>query len=361
MSHYEERLDADLKRIRQDLSALAESVRTALQSSVRALLAGDNEAAYLTVLGDQPINRASRRLDWQCHTFIARHLPSALHLRLISSAIRVNVSLERIGDYAVTIAREALQLSDPPMPNTAQQINALTHQVESLLDDAVNAFIEGNADSARALMSIPQQVEHAMDGIYDSLIDSDKKRTRREMVAEFVVFGLLKRVADQAKNICDQTVFYATGEIKPTQVFSILFLDETNSYQSQMAEAIARKRYSESGTYASAGREPADQVDPLLAEFLEDLGVDASEINCQGIDVVEHDLATYHVIVSLDKNIRKYFYDIPFHTVALRWKLPGLSDDLDSKEKKARLQDTYRELTVKLDDLMQTLVGSDAR
>ena len=167
---------------------------------------------------------------------------------------------------------EALQLSDPPPPNTAQQINALTHQVESLLDDAVKAFIEGNADSARALMSIPQQVEHAMDGIYDSLIESDKKRTRREMVAEFVVFGLLKRVADQAKNICDQTVFAITGEIKPTKVFSILFLDETNSYQSQMAEAIARKRYSDSGTYASAGRKPADQVDPLLAEFLEELG-----------------------------------------------------------------------------------------
>jgi len=335
-------------------------VRTALQNSVRALLAGDNEGAHETVLGDHPINRASRQLDWACHTFIARHLPSALHLRLISSIIRVNVALERIGDYSVTIAREALQLSDPPEQIVSQQINALTHQVESLLDDAINAFVAGNADSARALMSIPQQVEHSMDGIYDSLISSGKKRTRREMVVDFVVFGLLKRVADQAKNICDQTVFAVTGEIKPTKTFSILFLDETNSYQSQMAEAIARKRYPGSGIYTSAGRKPAKQVDPLLVEFLEDFGVDASEIKCQGIDVIEHDLASLDVIISLDKNVRKYFYDIPFHTSALRWKLSGMPEELDAEEKKARLEDTYRELTVKLDELMQLLVGDDA-
>ena len=360
MTHYEERLEADLERIRQELNALAGGVSAALQGAMRAFLAGDDEAAHETVLGDHPINRASRNLDRLCHAFIARHLPSAYHLRLMSSIIRVNIALERIGDYAVTIAREALQLTDPPGPSTAQQLTALTHQVESLLDDAVAAFVDGNADSARALMSIPQQVENSMDGVYDGLIDSGKKRTRREMVVYFVVFGLLKRVADQAKNICDQTIFAMTGEIKPTKVFSILFVDESNSYRSQMATAIARKRYPNNGKYVSAGRSPHKAVDRALIEFLEDHGVDSSEISCQGIDAVQSDLMFYDVVVSLDKKVKKYFLDVPFHTSTLRWKIDTLAEELGDEEKQAQFEETYRELTVKIDELMHLLVGDDA-
>ena len=360
MTHYEERLEADLERIKQEVELLAASVSAALQGAMRSFLAGDEEGAHETVLGDYPINRASRNLDRLCHAFIARHLPSAYHLRLMSSIIRVNISLERIGDYAVTIAREALQLTDPPGSSTGQQLTALTHQVESLLDDAVAAFVDGNAESARALMSIPQQVEISMDGVYDGLFDSGKNRTRRVMVVYFVVFGLLKRVADQAKNICNQTIFAMTGEIKPTKVFSILFVDETNSYRSQMAEAVARKRYPNSGKYVSAGRNPSTIVDPMLLEFLDDLGVDASDISCNGLDAVENDLVFFDVIVSLDKKVRKYFLDTPFHTSTLRWKIDTLAEGLDEEQKQAQFEETYRELTVKIDELMQLLVGDDA-
>ena len=73
----------------------------------------DNELAYLTVLGDNPINRNSRKLDSLCHAFIARHLPSAGHLRLMSSIVRVNVALERIGLLdRVTPDRERWQRLD---------------------------------------------------------------------------------------------------------------------------------------------------------------------------------------------------------------------------------------------------------
>ena len=111
MSHFEERLEADLTAIREWVWQMGNDVEGALLNSKRALLMRDEELAYATVLGDNPINRKSRACDRLCHTFIARHLPGAGHLREMAATIRVNVALERIGDYAVTISRESLQLS----------------------------------------------------------------------------------------------------------------------------------------------------------------------------------------------------------------------------------------------------------
>ena len=71
---------------------------------MHALLTRDRELAAEVILGDLPINREVRAIDALCHAFVARHLPSAGHLRFVSSVLRLNVELERIGDYAVTIA-----------------------------------------------------------------------------------------------------------------------------------------------------------------------------------------------------------------------------------------------------------------
>jgi phosphate transport system protein len=360
MSHYEERLQADLDRIRADVISLADSVRGAFRGAMTALLTSDDELAHVTVLGDHPVNRASRDLDRRCHAFIARHLPSAYHLRLISSVIRVNVALERIGDYSVTISREALVLSDPPSPKTGQRLSELTSQVESLLEDSVTAFVDGNAEAARALMSIPAQLETSMDAVYETLIEGGKKRTRRETVVDFIVFGLVKRVGDQAKNICDQTVFAMTGELKPTKVFSILFIDDTNGYRSMIAEAAARKRYPQNAEFLSAGRDVGDEAQPELMKFLEGLGVDADEIIRRSIDSVEPELQSFDVVISLDKKVRKYFDEIPFHTSTLRWELDDLPSRLGQDDAQETLTLAYRQLGEKIDELMQLLVGDDA-
>ena len=81
MSHYETRLERDLERIRKDLTTIASQVQDALKDAVHALLSGDREQAYDTILNDLPINRAVRALDKACYGFIAVHLPSAGHLR----------------------------------------------------------------------------------------------------------------------------------------------------------------------------------------------------------------------------------------------------------------------------------------
>ncbi|MDA1299810.1 MAG: hypothetical protein O2868_07010 [Proteobacteria bacterium] len=361
MSHYEQRLEADLANVNQTVRQLANGVVLALHNAIEALLTGDVTLANMTVLGDNPINRASRQVDRLCHAFIARHLPSAGHLRLMSATVRVNVALERIGDYAVTISREFLQLSNPPGEELSRVLKSLGWGAESLLEDAVAAFCDRDVDRARTLMPDAKRMELGMDRLYSDLIDNISAGNNRDILSIFVVYNQLKRVADQAKNICDQTVFAVSGETKATRAVKILFIDRDNGCQSQMAEALARKMFPEVGSFSSAGSQPAAAINPDLLAFLERRGVATDALTVTSLATVKDHLDDYKLVVSLDEPVNEYLSRLPFHTSALTWDVETVPTGLDANEMTARLESLYRALGARLDDLMQILVGHDAR
>src|SRR5262245_44610299 len=104
MTHYEERLKKDLGWIHDLVGIVGAAITKAIDDAVTSVLKLDKDLAALTVIGDYTINRQTRELDRLCHAFVARHLPSAGHLRYVSSVLRLNIAIERIGDYAATIA-----------------------------------------------------------------------------------------------------------------------------------------------------------------------------------------------------------------------------------------------------------------
>ena len=214
MSHHERRLETDLTRIRERVASLAEHVERGLENSVHALMSNDRDLAAQTILEDGPINRHMREIDALCHRFIAVHLPSAGPLRLISSVIRVNVMLERIGDYAVTICRELFQLSNRPSGMMAHGIELMAGEARTMLRQAVQAYADGNAESARATMVMAHQVEMTFNNVFSDLLQSENDMPLKDRFALFVVYHRLERVADQAKNLCEETVFAATGQTK---------------------------------------------------------------------------------------------------------------------------------------------------
>ena len=360
MSHYEERLERDLTGIREQVADMAELVETAVKNAMHALQTGNDKLAAATVLDDHPINRAMRQIDEMCHKFIALHLPSASHLRLLSSIIRVNIELERIGDYAATIAREALQLSAPPAGSMSRELERVGSETQLMLRQAVRAFRELNADLAKGTMIMEEQMENDLDIIYGELMENTDREAVKSLLAIFAVFTQLKRVADQAKNLCEETVFAVTGDPKAPKVYNILFIDEDNSCQSQIAEAIARKNFPGSGNYRSAGRAPAATLNPVMVEFLANHGLNIDEsVRPKFHDMTPLQLTTQHVIVSLQGPVKSYFEQIPFHTTPLEWDVgpAPMSGDAAGIQ---QLEELYRDIAVQVSDLMVQLRGEGA-
>ena len=316
----------------------------------KLLVLKDTEKAYEIVLGDHTINRASRRCDRLCHRFIARYLPGAGALREMASTIRINVILERIGDYAVTIARESVQLNKPLPDRFAQRIDDASDNAIDILSESRQAFREGNAEQAIALMAATRRFDARMDGIYEDLFAKDDELNRKNRMVIFAILTVLKRIGDQSKNICDQTVFAVRGIAKVAKVYKVLFLDQQGSGLGQLAAAIGRHNFADSVEFTVATPGGSDSVSPELAVFLDDAGLEDEDLETEQLEALEHDIDRFTVVVSLQGQYQDYINKMPFHTSALNWQVPADSD----------ITVLYRELRNRITDLVDLVVGPEA-
>ena len=350
MSHLEERMEADLNAIRDWVWKIGDDVENALREAKKTLVLRDPQLAYDIILGDHPINRASRRCDRMCHRFIARYLPGAGALREMASTIRINVILERIGDYAVTICRESLQLDKPLPDKFEQRIDDATDTAIEILHDSRKAFRDGNAERAIALMQAAKRLDARMDSFYDDLFEKDPDLNRANRMVIFGILAMLKRVGDQSKNICDQTVFAVRGIDKLPKVYKILFLDRAGSHLAQLATAIGRHNYPHTVEFTAAvpgaGQSPGD----ALREFLAATGLPEDDLETEPLEALEHDFGNFELIIALNGSYSDYIEKVPFHTSALNWAMPP-GDDFTAQ---------YRDLRERIGDLVELLAGREA-
>ncbi len=363
MSHYEIRMQRDLDEIRRRTAALAERVEASVRQAVRGLLRRDRALAAATVLADHPINRETREIDRLCHAFVARHLPSAGVLRTISAVLRLTVAFERVGDYAVTIARETAQLTCDAPPAIARDVELVAERSLTLLREAACAFNEQSADRARATKAGAGETKHASHRVFRDLVEVGQAGTAppiADLFAWLMCINRLERIGDQAKNVCEETLFAVTGEVKQPKVYDIQFVDRTNAVASVMAEAIARRTFPESGRYSSAGWQPAEQVVPSVRAFLERHGHDLRGVQPRLFDASFDALEEHHVVVALEEGLLPHVPNLPFHTTIVPWSVLPEGDrgaELPGEEWLATL---YRELSARIADLMETLRGPRA-
>ena len=145
MKRYEERLEQDLQDIRTRVAQLFAAVTGSVEDAVRAFLNLDRKLASRVILGDYAVNRATRDIDGLCHIFVALHLPSAGILRYISSVLRLTREVERVGDYAVGIARTTAQLTQPVPKDVARDFEIVAADSQHLLREAMRAFNDGQS------------------------------------------------------------------------------------------------------------------------------------------------------------------------------------------------------------------------
>ena len=111
-SHYETSLKRDIDRIREKLQEMGHLAELALDGALRAFVECDPQRAYTVILRDRRIDELEREIDRLCLEFLVRQQPAARHLRFAYSTIKINLELERVGDYAESIARQAIKLSN---------------------------------------------------------------------------------------------------------------------------------------------------------------------------------------------------------------------------------------------------------
>lgn len=351
-SHYEERLQRDLNWIQDLVGIIGHAITKAIDDAVTSVMNLDKDLAALTVIGDYTINRQTRELDRLCHAFVARHLPSAGHLRYVSAVLRLNIALERIGDYAATVSRTAAQLSSPPPSVVARDIEMMSEQARRTLADSLRSFQQRDVALAHATLTSASQFARYFDKVFHDLVREGESHSRstEDLFSFMATFNRLERVIHQAKNICEETVFVVTGKTKGEKTFNILFLDEQNNGPSQLAEHFTRKAFPQSGRYRSAGWQATEDIDPAYQRFAQTVGIDLAKAWPASLTTVRDQLDEYHLIIGLDRQSRQQVGKLPFHTIMLVWDVDANSGP----------EGVYRQLAPRVRELMEHLRGEQA-
>ncbi len=212
-----ETLDRRIRHLLDEILIMDSMVEQATLQAVAALKARDVDAARIIYAGDAQINAKRFELENETMVVLATQQPVMAHdLRLLASILEVTGELERIGDYAKGIARITLIVGSQPPIKPLIDIPRMSEIAIEMLHRAVSAFVRGDAEEARQIPAMDDEVDALYNTVYRDLtaiVIQDPGAIDR---ANYLMWAAhnLERMADRVTNICERTIYIVTGELK---------------------------------------------------------------------------------------------------------------------------------------------------
>jgi phosphate transport system protein len=192
-----------LENTRLDVVRLGALVTDAIHSSVAALENRDVDLAARVIAGDDEIDALRRTIEGNCIELMWKQQPLAGELRQVAAMLQMNIDLERIGDYAVDISKNAVKLIDAPVRPAHVEIGRMGHEALQMLIDAMRAFSERSSELADAVIARDDQVDILYHRGIAKLQEEMQQDPAVVRAGTLLLFTLaqLERVGDRAQNI----------------------------------------------------------------------------------------------------------------------------------------------------------------
>jgi len=209
MIHTDRDYENDLKLLRERLLLMAGRVEVMIADAVRALIERDVVLARRTIETDHKVNRAEMEVDELCLLILVKRQPMASDLRFVTHSLKMVTDLERIGDLAVNICERAIDLSRSPATGSNGDLSRMAAVVQSMVRDAIEAFVRGDSDKAEQVMLRDDEVDELYHQIFRDILASMLREPsliesgiHLQSVAKF-----LERIGDHSTNLAEQVIF----------------------------------------------------------------------------------------------------------------------------------------------------------
>jgi phosphate transport system protein len=199
--------ESELQALKNRLLTMGALVEERVHRAVQALIHRREEEAQRIIAGDKEI-------DDRCLRLLATQTPLAVDLRLITSAMKINADLERVGDQAVNIAENVLALLPYPPVKPLIDIPRMADVAEQMVRDALDAFVKRDAPLARDVLRRDDQVDNLKDQVFRELLTymmADPGTIQRALNL-ILISRHLERIADHATNIAEDVIFIAEAK-----------------------------------------------------------------------------------------------------------------------------------------------------
>jgi phosphate transport system protein len=205
-----------LLEIQDDVLVMGAMVENAITLSIKALELRDLTLAHQIVVDDHITNHKRFEVEEKCIQLIATQQPIANDLRLIVAVLNIITELERIGDYAVGIAKITIMLGDEPPLKPLIDIPLMAKLTIDMLKRSLDAFINHDSDAARKICDEDDAVDLLYEKIFlelSSFMMDDPKTVTRATRLIWLAHDL-ERCADRVTNICERVVYVETGKME---------------------------------------------------------------------------------------------------------------------------------------------------
>ena len=215
MEHTQKQFGEMLDTLKERVLRMGGLVEHSIGRAVRSLVDRDSSMAQQVIDDDVLIDRAELEIDELCMETLARYQPMAGDLRFITTAMMITSDLERIADHAANISERALELNEEPPLKPVIDVPLMASLAQEMVRSALDAFVRKDADAARTTIAMDLELNRRMEQMFHALLShmaANPRSISRGLRLSFVS-KYIERIGDMAKNICEQVVFLAKGEV----------------------------------------------------------------------------------------------------------------------------------------------------
>jgi phosphate transport system protein len=191
-------------------------VLRALRGALNALENRDNELADEVIAFDDDVDDRYMRIEEGVQSLLARQTPVASDLRLVLAILHINLHLERMADYCVTIAKLSNLVPEvEPTPRFIEGFEEMGSRCEEMIRVALDAFGNRDLEAAESLVELDELVDRANRRVVERILELGGAARMREYGLRMVLVSrALERIGDHAVDIGEQIAFLLTAEFR---------------------------------------------------------------------------------------------------------------------------------------------------
>jgi phosphate transport system protein len=214
MKHSEKELQA----LKEEVSQMWKLVLSQLEKAKQSFLNGDVELAREIASREKRVDAFELKIDSDCENYIVLYSPVAIDLRLVLSLIKISITLERIGDFAESIARYVIESgSNKPETQIVEelQIEKIFDTLINMLSDSFVALESENTRLAGKIMAKDNEIDTIYSNSFDILTQYLQKNPDliRNGLSIILLMRKLERIGDHCNNIVEEIVFYVDAKV----------------------------------------------------------------------------------------------------------------------------------------------------
>lgn len=195
---------------------MSSAVDQMMTGAMKALKERNVELAKKIIDMDDVVDDYNLQIEQSCLRLLALQQPMARDLRTIAATLYIIKDVERMGDYALDIAKAAIKLADQPLFKPLEDLPRMAEMVQRMLRESLEAFVNHDIAAIENVAAADDQVDALYRSLRDELMDFMERDPLlvRQAVELILVARYLERIADHITNVVERIYYMEIGELR---------------------------------------------------------------------------------------------------------------------------------------------------